>query len=58
MARIIILGGAGLAGRLIAEHRLERSDVRVTPAARRLEHTEALAESFNQRFAGESCFRR
>ncbi len=52
MTSIIILGGTGAAGRLIAEHLLGRSEVRVTLAARRVERAHSLATAFNQRFPG------
>lgn len=42
-AKIIILGGTGQTGRLIAHHLLERSDAIVTIASRRLERAEEVA---------------
>jgi saccharopine dehydrogenase (NAD+, L-lysine-forming) len=42
-AKIIILGGTGLTGRLVARHLLERSDAIVTIASRRLERAEEVA---------------
>lgn len=41
-ARILILGGTGFTGRLIARHLLERTDAFVTIASRRLDKAEAL----------------
>ncbi len=41
-AKILILGGTGFAGRLIARHLLERTDALVTIASRRIEKAEAL----------------
>ncbi len=43
MAKILILGGTGYTGRLIARHLLERSDAGVTIASRSLEKAQALA---------------
>jgi saccharopine dehydrogenase-like NADP-dependent oxidoreductase len=42
-ANILILGGTGFTGRLIARHLLERSDVIVTIASRHLEKAEEVA---------------
>jgi len=41
-ANILILGGTGFTGRLIARHLLERTDALVTIASRRIEKAEAL----------------
>jgi saccharopine dehydrogenase (NAD+, L-lysine-forming) len=42
-AKILILGGTGFTGRLIARHILERSDAIITIASRRLEKAEEVA---------------
>jgi len=42
-ANILILGGTGLTGRLVARHLLERSDAVITVAGRRLDAAEELA---------------
>lgn len=42
-AKIFILGGTGLTGRLLARHLLERSDAIITIASRRLERAEEVA---------------
>ncbi|GAA0542932.1 saccharopine dehydrogenase (NAD+, L-lysine-forming) [Rhizomicrobium palustre] len=42
-AKILILGGTGMTGRLIVRHLLERSDAIITIASRRLEKAQELA---------------
>lgn len=42
-AKILILGGTGFTGRLIARHLIERSDAIITIASRRLEKAEEVA---------------
>lgn len=48
VAKILILGGTGMTGRLIVRHLLERSDAIVTIASRRLEKAKALAEDLGR----------
>jgi saccharopine dehydrogenase (NAD+, L-lysine-forming) len=43
MAKILVLGGTGFTGRLIARHLIERTDAIVTIASRRLEKAQAVA---------------
>lgn len=51
MARILILGGTGYTGRLIARHLLEHSDVMITLAARHKDKAQAFADELNQQYA-------
>ena len=50
MARIVILGGYGYAGRLLAAHLLERSGAEIVLAGRHLEKAQAYAEKLNAGF--------
>lgn len=52
MARILILGGTGETGRLIARHLLEQSDAEITLATRHPDKARALAEELNERYPG------
>ncbi len=52
MPKIIILGGTGYTGKLIARYLLAHSNATVTIAARHLERAEAFAEELNRSFAG------
>jgi saccharopine dehydrogenase-like NADP-dependent oxidoreductase len=54
MTSILILGGTGAAGRLIAEHLLSRAQARLTLAARRIEQARALAGDLSRRFPDSS----
>lgn len=47
-AKILILGGTGMTGRLIVRHLLERSDAVITVASRRLEKAQALIEDLGR----------
>jgi len=47
-AKILILGGTGMTGRLIVRHLLERSDAVITVASRRLEKAKALADDLGR----------
>ena len=42
MSKILILGGTGFTGRLVARHLLEQSDAVITIAARDLEKSKTL----------------
>lgn len=53
MERILILGGTGYTGKLIARYLLEYSDVRVTLATRHMDKAQALAAEFNRQYSGE-----
>ncbi len=48
MSRILILGGTGYAGKLIAQHLLAHSEAEVTIAARHQDRARAFAEKLNQ----------
>src|SRR5512136_125062 len=52
MSRILILGGTGHTGRLIARHLLEHSDAAVTIAARHTDKAQAFAEELNRQYSG------
>jgi len=52
MKNIVILGGTGYTGKLIARHLLEQSDSRVIIAARRLEKSQAFVDELNKEFPG------
>ncbi len=49
---ILILGGYGFAGRLLARHLLEQSEVHIILAGRHLEKAELYAEQLNTEFKG------
>jgi len=51
MSRILILGGTGYTGRLIARHLLERSEASVTIATRHTDRAQALAAELNQQYS-------
>jgi saccharopine dehydrogenase (NAD+, L-lysine-forming) len=53
MATILILGGYGYTGRLLARHLLEQSGARIVLAARHLEKAQAYASQLNTEFNGE-----
>lgn len=53
MSRILILGGTGYTGKLIARHLLEQSEAAVTIAARHLNRAQAFAGELNQQHAGQ-----
>jgi len=50
MSRILILGGTGYTGRLIARYLLERSEASVTIATRHTDRAQALAAELNQQY--------
>ncbi|MFZ5516405.1 MAG: saccharopine dehydrogenase NADP-binding domain-containing protein [Candidatus Zhuqueibacterota bacterium] len=52
MADILILGGTGYAGRLIARYLLEFSEANVTIAARRGDQAQHFAEELNRKYSG------
>jgi len=52
MSRILILGGTGHTGRLIAQHLLEHSAAAVTIATRHMDQAQAFAEELNQQYSG------
>ena len=52
MAEIVILGGAGFTGRLIAKHLLEQSDAGITLASRHIDKVSTLAEKLNSEYQG------
>ena len=53
MKKFLILGGYGLAGRLLARHLLEQSEALIVLAGRHLEKAEVYAEQLNAEFKGE-----
>ncbi len=53
MERMLILGGTGYTGKLIARYLLEYSDAQVTLASRHLDKAQALAAEFNREYPGE-----
>jgi saccharopine dehydrogenase (NAD+, L-lysine-forming) len=52
MTKILILGGTGSTGSLIAHHLIEQTDAEVTIASRRLEKAEALAADLGRNHPG------
>lgn len=52
MTRILILGGTGYTGKLIARHLLGQSEAAVTIAARHVDKARAFAEELNQYYSG------
>ena len=52
MSKILILGGTGFTGRLIARHLLEQSDGVITIAARNLEKAKTLVEDLGRNYQG------
>jgi saccharopine dehydrogenase-like NADP-dependent oxidoreductase len=53
--KILILGGTGAAGQLIARHLLAQSDAEITIASRRREKAQALADDFNRQYPGRTA---
>ncbi len=53
MTRILILGGYGITGRLLARHLLEQSEAQIILAGRSLEKAQSYAEELNSTFKGE-----
>ena len=53
MARILILGGYGFTGRLLARHLLDQSDAHIILAGRHLEKAQTYAVQLNAEFKGE-----
>ncbi|MDI6808671.1 MAG: saccharopine dehydrogenase NADP-binding domain-containing protein [Candidatus Eisenbacteria bacterium] len=53
MATILILGGCGFTGKLLARHLLEQSGARIVLAGRSLEKAQAYADQLNAQFKGE-----
>ncbi|TVR69498.1 MAG: KR domain-containing protein [Spirochaetaceae bacterium] len=51
MSRILILGGTGNTGRLIAQHLLAQSKADITIAARHLDKAQAFADRLNQQYS-------
>ena len=51
MSRILILGGTGLTGRLIAKHLLEQSEALITIATRHLDKAQAFADELNGQYS-------
>ncbi len=54
MKKILILGGTGFAGKLIARHLLAQSDAEITIASRRREKAQALADDFARQYPGRA----
>jgi saccharopine dehydrogenase-like NADP-dependent oxidoreductase len=52
MAKILILGGTGFTGRLVARHLLEQSDAVITIAARNLEKAKTLCDDLGRNYQG------
>ena len=52
MSRILILGGTGYTGRLIAQHLLEHSKANITIATRHLDRAQTFADKLNQQYPG------
>ncbi len=52
MTSILILGGTGYTGKLLAQHLLERTNVEITLAARHLEKAQAFADELNASHPG------
>jgi saccharopine dehydrogenase (NAD+, L-lysine-forming) len=57
MERMLILGGTGYTGKLIARYLLEYSDAQVTLATRHIDKAQAMAAEFNCEYPGDrvSC---
>ncbi len=51
MSRILILGGTGLTGRLIAKHLLQQSEVLITIATRHIDKAQAFADELNRQYS-------
>ena len=52
MSKILILGGSGFTGKLIARHLLEHSKAEITIATRHLDKAKAFAGELNQLYPG------
>jgi hypothetical protein len=52
MTKILILGGTGQTGRLLAKHLLEQSQITLTLAARHTDKAQALADELGKQFPG------
>jgi saccharopine dehydrogenase (NAD+, L-lysine-forming) len=52
MSKILVLGGTGYTGRLIAQHLLEHSNASITIATRHLDKAQAFADKLNQEYPG------
>ena len=50
MSKILVLGGTGYTGRLIAQHLLEHSKADITIATRHLERAQTFADKLNQKY--------
>lgn len=50
MSKILVLGGTGYTGRLIAQHLLEHSKADITIATRHLDRAQAFADKLNQHY--------
>ncbi|UNC92637.1 saccharopine dehydrogenase NADP-binding domain-containing protein [Candidatus Contubernalis alkaliaceticus] len=53
MSKILILGGTGYTGRLIARHLLEQSEAEVTVAARNVDKAQTFVRELNQQYSGQ-----
>lgn len=53
MSRILVLGGTGYTGRLIARHLLEHSEAAVTIATRHTDKAQTFADELNRKYSGE-----
>ena len=53
MTNILILGGTGYTGKLLARHLLEQTDARIALAARHLDKAQAFAGELNGQFDGK-----
>jgi hypothetical protein len=51
MSRILILGGTGLTGRLIAKHLLQQSEALITIATRHIDKAQAFADELNRQYS-------
>jgi len=52
MSKILILGGTGYTGRLIAQHLLAQSKADITIATRHLDKAQAFADRLNRQYSG------
>ena len=52
MTKILILGGTGYTGRLLARHLLKHSEAAVTIATRHQDKAQALADELNEQYSG------
>lgn len=52
MAKILILGGTGYTGRLVAKHLLEQAEAKVTIATRHIDKAQVFADELNRHYPG------